>query len=199
MAGDARLPPWCTFHVSAMAVAMTDTRTTWNLTSAGAPASVNSQRPRARDTRTRQAVTLIEVLAGLCLLGIMAMAAASQLRTGAVGAAHAKVAASRLAVELRRCRRLSINTGEAHRLAFSTEGGRVSGYQIEKGVKRLGAVIPISIHVAVGSALDIQFDALGAASNDGGIIFKPKAGSKRSQQWKVTVAQATGAVYVELN
>ena len=137
----------------------------------------------------------MEVLAAAALVGLMAVAAARPMRLAALGSVEAKTTARRLSLDLLRARRLAIATGTPHQLVFQHEQGAVIGYQIRRGGNDIRAEVALTRHIQVNSAVDIEFLATGEA--DVGAEIEVSGTQSSGTRWKVTIARATGSVFVD--
>ena len=72
--------------------------------------------------RERRAVTLLELIAVVALLGIIAAVSIASYKPGTMGNLGAKVDARHLALDLMQARRRAISTGDNHFISFATTG-----------------------------------------------------------------------------
>ena len=147
---------------------------------------------------SRRGFSLLELLAVLVILGLVAMAAAGSFRTDTVGDIGAQADARRLALDLLQSRRRAISTGDNHVVVFQSGGGGSVGYTVNlrQADTSLVAVdiyreFPSNVTVVV-SPSDPEFAFEGNALATYTITL---TGPHRS--WKVSVTQSTGAVKVE--
>jgi prepilin-type N-terminal cleavage/methylation domain-containing protein len=146
----------------------------------------------------RRAFTLLEMLAVVALLGILALAAAGAFRPETVGDLDGGVAAQRLAWNLEQARRRAISVGDNHVLTFQSSGGTLTGYTLQR---RLPDTTLTSVdaphffpaHVTVTTATPSpEFTFEGAAL--AGYTFTVTTPHK---SWTITVAQATGSIRIQ--
>ena len=139
----------------------------------------------------------MELLAALSIVGLMLAAAARPMRMAALGAVEAQTHASQIAGSLRRCRRLSLMTGDAHRLVF-TPSKQPTQCQILRGQEEVEAAFVFSRHCAVDPGGDVEFDAMGRADSASEIRCT-QHDSKKGRTWVVVTARATGATWVHVD
>ncbi len=145
---------------------------------------------------TRQAVTLLELIAVVAILGIFAVVAISRIGPGTLYNFGARADARRLAVDLLQARRGSIATGENHYLAFTVVGGEATGYALFRR-KAGGDVAVDTPHefpgnvVVTTSHADAEFTFEGAALAAYQIEL-----TGPEQTWQVDVVPVTGAIDV---
>jgi prepilin-type N-terminal cleavage/methylation domain-containing protein len=146
----------------------------------------------------RGAFTLLEMVAVLTLLGILALAAAGVFRPQTVGDMDGHVTAERIAWNLRAARRRAIATGDNHVLVFQTSAGVVTGYTLNRrnadtSLTAIDAAITLPTYVTVTASSTLpEFTFEGDTL--AGYTFTVTAPHKA---WTITVAQATGSVRVQ--
>ncbi len=148
--------------------------------------------------RPRGAYTLLELLAVVIVLGLIAAAAVGSFRPETFGDLGAHTDARRLALDVIQTRRRAIATGENHLLALQFSGPDVVGYTVERrlgggGTEAVDSFRRFSDRVTVGISpvAGPEFDFEGAALASSTITI---TGPHRT--WQVTITQATGAVAV---
>lgn len=145
---------------------------------------------------TRRAVTLLELVAVVTILGIFTVVAVSRIGPGTLDNFGARADARRLAVDLLQARRRSIATGENHYLAFVVVGGEATGYTLHRR-KAGGDVAVDSPHefprnvVVTASHADAEFTFEGGA-----LAAYRIALTGPEQTWQVDVVPVTGAIDV---
>lgn len=143
-------------------------------------------------------VTLLELVAVVVLLGIIAVVATARLGRDSLGNLGAQAEARRVALDLRRARRLSISTGDNHYLAFDTSsGGLVASYELRRRLEGGGdeAVedpyqFPADVVVAVTSS-EAEFAFEGSA-----LAACQVSLAGPHETWVVGVVPVTGLVRV---
>lgn len=145
---------------------------------------------------TRRAVTLLELIAVVTILGLFTVVAISRIGPGTLYNFGARADARRLAVDLLQARRRSITTGDNHYLAFVVVGGDATGYTLYRRDGG-GDVAVDSPHefpggvVVTTSHADAEFNFEGAALAAYEITL---TGSE--QTWQIDVVPVTGAIDV---
>ena len=81
---------------------------------------------------TRRGYSLLEVIAVLAVIGILAASAVVRLAPESISNFGAKTDARRLAVDLLQARRRAIATGDNHLLSLTYNGGSIVGYTVQK-------------------------------------------------------------------
>ena len=147
---------------------------------------------------SRRGYTLLEVAAVVALLSLMAVVAGLRFRPQSLGTLGARVDARCLATDLIQARRRAIVSGENHLLAFERQRGQVAQYTVSRrlGDGSLDAVdqprtLPTGVTVTVEPG-DPEFDSRGLPLEAYVITFTAPDVTRR-----VTVARATGSVYVD--
>lgn len=146
----------------------------------------------------RGAYTLLELLAVVSLLGILALAAAGAFRPETIGDLDGRVTAQQLAWDLAQARRRAIATGDNHLLVFAISGGQLTGYTLHRrlpdsSLVAVDAQRTFPAHVTVtGSSSTPEFNFEGAAL--AGYTFQVQSPHDTAN---LTVAQATGTVLVQ--
>ncbi len=81
---------------------------------------------------TRRAITLLELIAVLTLMGIMSAVTIARYSTGSQFFAGAQADMRRLITDLQLARRRAISTGDNHLISFTTTGGVITGYEMQR-------------------------------------------------------------------
>jgi len=151
---------------------------------------------RVRNAWPRRAVTLLELIAAITILGFFTIVAVSRIGPGTLYNFGARADAQRLAVDLSQARRRSISTGDNHYLAFTVVGGDATGYTLYR--REAGGDVAVdSPHefpnkvVVTPSHTDAEFTFEGAALAAYQIVL---TGSE--QTWQVDVVPVTGFIDV---
>lgn len=146
----------------------------------------------------RGAFTLIEMMAVIAILGVLAIMAAGAFRPESVGDMDGSVTAHRIAWDLKQARRRAIATGDNHLLVCVIAAGKVTSYTLNRRLPdtSLSAVdttrtIPTHVSITASSATP-EFNFEGEAL--AGYTFTI---TTPHRSWTVTVAQATGNVRVQ--
>lgn len=144
--------------------------------------------------KQRRAVTLLELVAVVTLIGIMASVAMFRIGTGGVGDFGARGIGGRIAMDMKIARRAAISTGDNHYLSFTVSGGKVTSYRMYRkasgGDVTADAVrtVPDEVTVTV-SASTAEFNFEGEALAAYQVTL---AGPNRT--WQLDVVPVTGAV-----
>ena len=148
-------------------------------------------------TSTRLGYSLLEVIAVLALIGILAASAVVRLTPESISNFGAKTDARRVAVDLLQARRRAIATGDNHLLGLTYDSGVIVGYTVQKRLADSSTVdvdtlrrFPDGVTVAVApSAPEFTFEGAALAAYTITLTAPDRT-------WQVTVAQATGAAQV---
>ncbi len=145
---------------------------------------------------TRRAVTLLELIAVVTILGIFAVVALSSIGTATLGNLGARADARRVAVDLLQTRRRSIVEGENHYLAFTPSAAAATGYTVYRrtgsGDVAVAEAHEFPRHVVVSSTdSEIEFTFEGGCLTESDIDL-----SGQDHTWNVHVSLATGSVTV---
>ena len=146
----------------------------------------------------RRGFTLLEVMAVVTLLGIIALAAAGAFRPQSIGDLDGSVTAHRLGWDLRRARRTAIASGDNHLLVFQSQSGQLTGYTLyqrlaNNSLVAIDAPLTFPKHVTVTTATtspEFTFEGEALASYSFSVTTPHRS-------WTVTVAQATGSALVQ--
>jgi prepilin-type N-terminal cleavage/methylation domain-containing protein len=149
--------------------------------------------------RYRSGFTLMELVAVVTILGIVAVMAASRFGTNAVADADASGFARRVALDCFQARRRAISTGLDHLLRFTISGGKATQYILYSKATNgtLTQVddtrtVPTNVTVTTGGTTDMEFTFTGASLAAYTISISSTDRSKT-----VTVPMATGKAFVQ--
>jgi prepilin-type N-terminal cleavage/methylation domain-containing protein len=144
----------------------------------------------------RRAVTLLELVAVVVLLGIFAATAGMRFGRTLFAEFGARGAARELSLALLSCQRAAIVTGDDHYLEFLSTGGVIDQYRIMRDDSGTLTLVdgpkPIAADVTVSTTHGtLRFDFEGSALANYQVDI---AGNE--QVWQVNVIPITGAVNV---
>jgi len=150
----------------------------------------------ARHASARRAMTLLEVVAVVVIIGLVAAAAATRFGFDTLANTGGEGFARRLSLDCLQARRRAISTGDNHSVRFTISGGQATQYALYRRGGS-GDVLVDEVHAVpddvtvTPSATDFEFTFTGdsLAPYTASIL-----GPDRS--WNVTVVQATGKALV---
>ncbi len=144
----------------------------------------------------QRGLTLLELIAVVSLLGIMAAAGISRYGGLTLGNLGAQGDARRIALDMLQARRRAISTGDNHFLQFTPGVGPATGYTLYRrtsgGAIVVEAVRQVPDHVTITSTSSIcefTFEGTSLAAYQVTV-----AGPNRS--WQVSVVPVTGTIRV---
>lgn len=146
----------------------------------------------------RGAFTLLEVLAVVAILGVLAAASAGAFRPQTVGDVDGSITAHRIAWDLQQARRRAISSGDNHALVCTISNGKVTTYTLNhrlanNSLTPVDTTKTIPTYVSVtASASTCEFAFEGDAL--AGYTFTVTSPHK---SWTITVAQATGSIRIQ--
>lgn len=139
----------------------------------------------------RGGFSLLEVLAVVVILGLLAVAGAARLAPGVEGNLASGTDSFRILMALRQARSAAIATGDNHRVRMVSTGGAITGFQIERdGGSTTIVEGPYTFSQSISitqSGSDATFNFQGEAVVAPVITF---SGPNRTD--RITVVSATG-------
>lgn len=157
--------------------------------------------PTRNSTRTRRdrlGMTLMELVAVVTIIGVVAAMAATRFGTNAVADVDAQGFARRLALDCLQARRRAINTGLNHLLRFTIVSGKATQYVLySKSGSTLTQMddvraVPTNVTVTTGGTTDMEFTFTG-----GTIAGYTISITSADRTKTVTVPMATGKAFVQ--
>jgi len=147
----------------------------------------------------RQAMSLLELIAVVVILGVVAGALIASFADNTLGNGGAEGHARKLALSLMSARRSTIASGDNHYVELNSSSGKVVSYTIIRrasgGDTQVDQLYSVPSDVTVTSASSqLEFDFEGAGLSAYSVTV---AGPDRS--WTVAVTMLTGAVQVTEN
>ena len=145
---------------------------------------------------SRRAMSLLELVAVVTILGLVATASITRYDHDVLGNGGAEGFARKLSLSLVHARRSTISTGDNHYLQLNSSGGSVVSYALIRrasgGDTQVDETrqVPANVTVTSGSSA-LEFDFEGSSLSPYSVII---AGPNRS--WTVSVVMLTGAVQV---
>jgi prepilin-type N-terminal cleavage/methylation domain-containing protein len=168
---------------------------------AGAGQTPEVSRNPLRVARRRFAAgySLLELIAVVAILGIMACMTYAMMTTDVLGNHGADATARQLALDLELARREAIATGINHWLQLSVSGGQVTAYQIYR--TNGGSSIAVDTLRAIPEHVTVTISPSGSTTP--AFTFEGQAASTftftlagASRTWQVAVTAATGRARV---
>lgn len=149
---------------------------------------------KARRPHGRRAFSLVELVAVLVILALLAAATVTRFGSGTLENLGAEGCARKLALDLLQARRRTIATGDNHYLQLTIAASKVTSYVMMRRAAGGDAVadqarqVPAGVTVTTShGALEFNFDGAALAA-----YALSVAGPQRS--WAVSTIIATGAV-----
>jgi type II secretory pathway pseudopilin PulG len=152
----------------------------------------------ARHATACRAMTLLELIAVVLIIGLVGGMAAMRYGGPAIADVGARGFARRLATDCQQAQRRAISTGDDHLLRFSFSGGSATQYALYRqqsgGDVRVDDIrtVPDDVTVTTGGVVDVEFTFTGEALASYSITVQ---GPDRG--WTVTVVQLTGQTLVD--
>jgi prepilin-type N-terminal cleavage/methylation domain-containing protein len=149
---------------------------------------------KARRLQRRRAFNLLEMVAVLAIVALLAAAGVTRFGSGTLENVGAEGFARKLALDLLQARRRTIATGDNHYLQLTVAGSNVTSYVMYRRASGGDVVVeemrtvPAGVTVAT-SATTLEFDFSGASLAAYTITVN---GPNRT--WTVSTVMATGAV-----
>jgi len=152
----------------------------------------------ARRASARRAITLMELVAVVTIIGLVGAMAASRYGTSAIADVGAQGFARRLSLDCLQARRRAISTGDNHLLRFTLSGGNATQYALYR--RQGGSVtlvddvhtVPKNVTVATAGTTDMEFTFQGDALASYTITVTAPDRTRT-----VTVPQLTGKAFVQ--
>jgi prepilin-type N-terminal cleavage/methylation domain-containing protein len=158
----------------------------------------SSTRILAPARRRRLGMTLMELVAVVTILGVVAAMAASRFGTNAVADVDAQGFSRRLALDCLQARRRAISTGLNHLLRFTIVGNKATQYVLYSNsgatLTQMDDVhtVPTNVTVSTGGTTDMEFTFTGGTVAGYTISITSADRTKT-----VTVPMATGKAFVQ--
>jgi len=154
----------------------------------------NDSALKARRPYGRRAFNLLELLAALTIVGLLAAASITHFGFGTLENVEAEGFARKLALDLMQARRRTIATGDNHYLQLTIVASKVASYTMYRRAAGGDVVVDEPRTVPAGadvttSHATLEFDFGGAALAAYSVVV---TGPNRS--WTVSTVMATGAV-----
>lgn len=153
--------------------------------------------PRFFDRRLRRGFSLLELLAVITLLGVLAAVGVSRMDRGTLMDVGAQGDARRVALDLLQARRRAISTGDNHFVSFTLSGGTASSFTLFRrtsgGDVAVESVRTVSEGVSItpnATEAEFVFDGTSLASYSIAVVGQDKS-------WTVLVIPATGSIRVQ--
>jgi type II secretory pathway pseudopilin PulG len=152
----------------------------------------------ARRAVARRAMSLLELVAVVLIIGLLGAAAATRYGTSTVSDVGAQGFARRVALDCAQARRRAIATGDNHLLRFTFSGSNATQYALYRqqgGSTTLvdeAHLVPSGVNVTTGGTTDVEFTFVGEALASYTITV-----AAPDRTWIVTVPQVTGKAFVQ--
>jgi prepilin-type N-terminal cleavage/methylation domain-containing protein len=153
-----------------------------------------AKKHEARRLRRRRAFNLLEIVAVLAIVALMAAAGVTRFDSGTLENVGAEGLARKLALDLLQARRRTIATGDNHYLQLTVAGSNVTSYVMYRRASGGDVVVeetrtvPAGVIVATSTAT-LEFDFSGAS-----LAAYTVTVSGPNRTWTVSTVMATGAV-----
>jgi prepilin-type N-terminal cleavage/methylation domain-containing protein len=150
----------------------------------------------ARLASARRAVTLLEIIAVVVIIGIVAASVATRFGFSTIANTGAEGFARELSMDCLQARRRAISTGNDHTVRFTVSGGKATQYAVYRRGSS-GDVLVDQAHfvpddvIVTPNSTDFEFTFTGDTLAPYTAVVQ---GPDRS--WNVTVVQATGKALV---
>jgi len=152
----------------------------------------------ARHAQARRAMTLLELVAIVFIIGLLGTMAVTRYGSSAIADVGAQGFARRLSLDCLQARRAAISTGDNHLVRFTIVGGKATQYAV---YRRQGAstnqvdtvhTVPTGVDVTTAGTVDMEFTFTGDALASYTITVTAPDRTRT-----VTVAQTTGKAFVQ--
>jgi prepilin-type N-terminal cleavage/methylation domain-containing protein len=152
----------------------------------------------ARRVSARRAMTLLELVAVVFIIGVVSAMAVTRYSTTTLADIGATGFARRLSLDCAQARRRAIATGNNHLLRFMLAGGSATQYGLYSKVGGTYTLVddihsvPANVTVTTGGATDVEFQFTGEAIASYTITITSPDRTKT-----VTIPQVTGKAFVQ--
>lgn len=146
----------------------------------------------------RRAMTLFELIAVTCIIGIVAAMAVTRYSPNTIADVGAQGFARRVAFDCLQARRRAIATGDNHLLRFTLSGGNATQYAVYRKVSGVPTLVddvhavPANVTVTTGGVTDVEFQFTGEALASYTVTVTAPDRTRT-----VSVLQATGKAVVQ--
>ena len=146
----------------------------------------------------RRAMTLFEIIAVTCIIGIVATMAVTRYAPNTIADVGAQGFSRRVAFDCLQARRRAIATGDNHLLRFTLSGGKATQYAVYRKVSGVPTLVddvhavPANVTVTTGGVTDVEFQFTGEALASYTVTVTAPDRTRT-----VTVLQATGKAFVQ--
>ena len=152
----------------------------------------------ARHAQARRAMSLLELVVVVLIIGLLGTMAVTRYGVGAVADVGAQGFARRLALDCLHARRAAISTGDNHLVRFTIAGGKATQYTVYR--RQGGSVtqiedtrtVPTSVDVTTAGTVDMEFTFTGEALAGYTISV-----ASPDRTLSVNVPQITGKAFVQ--
>ena len=150
----------------------------------------------ARRASARRAMTLLEVIAVVMIIGLVAASVVARYGFETIANTVPQGMAREIALDCLQARQRAIGTGDDHAVRFTVVGGKATQFALYRRGGS-GDVLVDQVHivpndvVVIASAVDFEFTFTGDS-----LASYTAAVQGSDRNWNVTVTQATGKAFV---